>query len=483
MNFGELSMSNSIKSSSNIKIENFGVINQANLDIASLTVFIGPNSCGKSFAAKLIHCLSLTPDEDISEIGLRHVFDSFENLRENKETQVFELINEIGNYIKTNPTINSEPLKIPIEKIELVINEGIIVYFAEIISEMISNQFEEELDDLINFNKDFFKIKIRNNELIKKTNEDLVLDVSKIRVNSDEKPKNNERLLMPVQADEENFIFNIESMLLDKNHLDDFSIFLLFYQTIGLNIFREILLENSFYVPAERSELTLDKKLLTRKIQNKSDISKNQSEVLANILNINSSEKSVFYEIACDLERELSNVIVDIDDTSVFNTVIYENSHTHDEISSKLLSTSIHELSILILYLKYVLKKGDLLIIEEPEAHLHPANQMLLVKYFTKAINNGLKILITTHSDYMISQIDNMINLSNVSEEKLNELNYTKGDILDFRDVNIYNFKRNPDETYNAEKVIIQNDGFIEDNFSKIADELYDETISIRNSS
>lgn len=475
-------MSN-IKNNSNIKIENFGVINNADLDISPLTVFIGPNSCGKSFAAKLIHCLSLTPDEDISEIGLKHVFDSFDNLRENNKTQVFELINEINNYIGTNPTINSEPLKIPFEKIDLIIEEGIIVYFSEIISEMIKNQFEEELDDLINFNKNFFKIKIRNNELIKKTNEDLVLDVGKVVITSDEKPENNEKLLMQVQSDGKNFNFNIESMLLDKNRLGDFSIFLLFYQTIGLNIFREVLLENSFYIPAERSEIIIDKKLLSRKIQNKSDISKNQSEVLANLLNIDSNKRGIYYDIACELEKNLSSIIVDIDETNVFNNVVYENSETHKNIPSRLLSTSIHELSIFILYLKYVLNEGDLLIIEEPEAHLHPANQRLLIKYFVKLINKGLKILITTHSDYMISQIDNMINLSNMSEEDLNKLNYTKEDILNFKDVNIYNFKENPDKTYNTEKIIILEDGFVEDNFSKIANELYDETIIIRNSS
>ena len=140
-------------------------------------------------------------------------------------------------------------------------------------------------------------------------------------------------------------------------------------------------------------------------------------------------------------------------------------------------------MSILILYLKYVLNEGDLLIIEEPEAHLHPANQRLLVKYFVKAINNGLKILITTHSDYIISQIDNMINLNSIHQDKLNDLNYVAEDILDFKDISIYNFKKNSDGTFNSEKIIINENGFIEDNFSKIADELYEETIFIRNSS
>ena len=457
----------------NIKIENFGPIKEVDLDICPLTVFMGPNNSGKSFAAKLIHCLSLNTEEDISEIGLKYVFDS---LKENNKTQVFDFINEIRNYIKTNPTINSEPLKIPIEKIDLVINEGIIVYFSEIITDMIKSQFEEELNDLINFNKDFFKINIGNCELIKKINDDLILDVGKTVLNSDESPKSNGKLLMRVRSDNENLIFNIESMLLDKNNLEDFSIFLLFYQTIGLNIFREVLLENSFYIPSERSELVIDKKLLTRKIQNKSDISKNQSEVLANILNIDSAKKGIFYDIACDLEREFSNIIVDVDDTSVFNSVIYKNSDTREEISSKLVSTSIHELSILILYLKYVLKKGDLLIIEEPEVHLHPADQLILVKYFAKAINKGLKILITTHSDYIIEKFNNLIRLGNCKSEVFAELDYDEECVLNYEDVAIHNFKKNDNYSYKSNIVDVNFTGFSDENFSQVIDELYDES-------
>ena len=461
---------------SNIKIKNFGPIKEANIDISPLTIFIGPNSCGKSFAAKLIHCLSLTPDEDILEIGLKHVADSFKNLNGNNKIQVMELVDEINNYLKTNPTINSEPLKIPIEKIDNLVYEGIIVYLSEIISEMITDQFGEELDDLISFNKDFFKINIRNNELFKKTNEKLIVNVGTISIISDKEPKDGEEILMHVHTDDENFIFNIESLLLNKTSLDDFTIFLLFYQKIGLSIFKSILLENSFYIPAERSELIIDKKLLTRKIQNKSDVSKNQSEVLANILNIDSSKKSIFYNLACELEKEFSNISIGIDDSNIFNSISFKNTQTNKIMSSKLLSTSLHEISIFILYLKYVLKEGDLLIIEEPEAHIHPKLQRILAKYFVRAINQGLKIILTTHSDYIIEQFNNFIRLGTVNEEIIGYLNFTDQDILNYEDINIYHFKKDADYNFITYPLEINSTGFNEENFSEVIESLYDES-------
>ena len=92
-------------------------------------------------------------------------------------------------------------------------------------------------------------------------------------------------------------------------------------------------------------------------------------------------------------------------------------------------------------------------------------------------------MILTTHSEYITYQLNNLIRLNLISDEKLKDLNFNKEDILDYNDLSIYNFKEVSDNMFVTDKVEIDETGFVEENFSEIADNLYDETISISNSS
>ena len=144
-----------------------------------------------------------------------------------------------------------------------------------------------------------------------------------------------------------------------------------------------------------------------------------------------------------------------------------------------MLSTSIHEMALLSIYLKYVVKKDDLLIIEEPEAHLHPKNQRILVKYIVRAVNNGLKVMLTTHSDYVIEQFNNFIRLHRIDSTGLDEFDYTHEEVLYHEDISIYTFKKASKKQFIAEKLDINETGFDEETFTPISEELYDESDKI----
>jgi predicted ATPase len=48
-------------------------------------------------------------------------------------------------------------------------------------------------------------------------------------------------------------------------------------------------------------------------------------------------------------------------------------------------------------------KKGSLIIIENPEGHIHPKGQAALMELMTKAVAGGMQIIIESHSDHIIN--------------------------------------------------------------------------------
>jgi predicted ATPase len=86
--------------------------------------------------------------------------------------------------------------------------------------------------------------------------------------------------------------------------------------------------------------------------------------------------------------------------------------HSKFDIPLHLASSSARGLSDLYFFLKHVARKDQLLIIDEPESHLDTANQIEMARLLARCVNNGLKVLITTHSDYLIKEFNNLIMLN-----------------------------------------------------------------------
>src|SRR5947209_10674831 len=69
----------------------------------------------------------------------------------------------------------------------------------------------------------------------------------------------------------------------------------------------------------------------------------------------------------------------------------------------------VKELSPLVLYLRYLAKPGELLIIDEPEMNLHPEAQVKIIEFLAMLVKAGLRVLITTHTPYMLDHLSNLI--------------------------------------------------------------------------
>ncbi len=75
-------------------------------------------------------------------------------------------------------------------------------------------------------------------------------------------------------------------------------------------------------------------------------------------------------------------------------------------------SSTVKSLFGLWFYLENQARYGDLLMIDEPELNIHPENQLKMARLLTRLVNAGLNVVISTHSDYMVREFNNLLMLS-----------------------------------------------------------------------
>ena len=104
-------------------------------------------------------------------------------------------------------------------------------------------------------------------------------------------------------------------------------------------------------------------------------------------------------------------------------------------------SSSVRSLLDVGFYLRHVAKAGDLLIVDEPELNLHPENQRRVARLFARLVNLGVKVFLTTHSDYIVKELNTLIML-NYDEPYLKQIaereGYESSEILAAEKVKVY---------------------------------------------
>ncbi len=143
-------------------------------------------------------------------------------------------------------------------------------------------------------------------------------------------------------------------------------------------------------------------------------------------------------------------------------------------------SSMIGELAPLDIYLRYgLVTPRDVLVIEEPEAHLHPEKQARLAELLAALVNNmKLSLLITTHSDVLLAKIGNLVAVSTLPPEEAEKLGYSRDRILKPEQVAVYHFKPTGEGAI-VEQVPVSEEGIPDDAFRRVVEDLYRETMDI----
>ena len=119
----------------------------------------------------------------------------------------------------------------------------------------------------------------------------------------------------------------------------------------------------------------------------------------------------------------------------------YTPKGTRSKLTMVESSSSARALLDLSFYLSCIAEKGDLLMIDEPELSLHPENQRRIARLFARLVNIGVKVFITTHSDYIVKELNTLImlnhdkpHLKRVAEEN----GYQDSELINADQVKVY---------------------------------------------
>lgn len=91
---------------------------------------------------------------------------------------------------------------------------------------------------------------------------------------------------------------------------------------------------------------------------------------------------------------------------------VYRPKDWQNDLALANASSMVSELAPVVLYLRHIVKPGNVLIVEEPESHLHPAMQVEFMRQLSALVNAGIKVIVTTHSEWLLEELANIVQRS-----------------------------------------------------------------------
>jgi len=123
---------------------------------------------------------------------------------------------------------------------------------------------------------------------------------------------------------------------------------------------------------------------------------------------------------------------------------------------------------------------SDVLVVEEPEAHLHPENQTKLAKHIIRFVKKGTHVMIITHGVFFLEQLSMFVRMSKISSTERNRLGFDNGDFINSSDVAPYVFKPEAKGGHSIHELNHSADeGIWQDEFINVTESMYAKDVKI----
>ena len=183
-------------------------------------------------------------------------------------------------------------------------------------------------------------------------------------------------------------------------------------------------------------------------------------------------------DFAKDLEDQvLGGAVRQVRGETGYPIFSYRPQGWKDDLPLMRTSSMVSELAPVVLYVRHLVQPGNVLIIEEPEAHLHPGMQAVFARELARLVHAGVRIILTTHSEWFVEQIGNLVRLSELPEDRRADI--AGADVALTSDqvgVWLFTTKKRPKGSVVEEVTLDPDTGLFPTGYDEVSEALYNES-------
>lgn len=501
-----------------ISVTNFGPIASGTVDLRPLTVFVGPSNTGKTYLAILIYALHRTlegfPRLPIMYHGRSHFWRDLryeESLAQATDVKEKELLNVLEKLDVEGRSFKFSSLPESVrDQVQAALKD------REILGEEIRTELKrcfdiESVSDLVRVSGHPEGIKVSLNV----SEEDrrlwhFRLGISESGITTDGQIEK-DMVLLPKgrstsKLSPDRLIRQFRRVIKEGLEVDSPGRSLYIVEEL-LELLFEMAVPSSrrggtHYLPAARSGVMQSHRVIASSLVARSTRAGLErfpelptlSGVMADFM-----QRLILYEeqrppnkpmnlLADALEREAlaGQIRTSRPSSGGYPEFVYRPQETKKHIRLSRASSMVSELAPIVLFLRGAVRYGDILIIEEPEAHLHPAAQTQMAVTLARIVRAGVRVVVTTHSDWLLKEIGNLmregeLELQNRIDEPASEESFSSA--LHPNEVGIWLFRKDKVSAGSTVEEIPfdRSEGVEPQDYEDVAEALYNRSANLQN--
>lgn len=429
-----------------LNIDYLGTVKSARIDLSKkLILFCGRNSTGKTYVSYILHAF-LTDGKIFKLDSAEHIASQ---IRENRSFLIEK--NMIDEWLSKNCK-------------EVMNQLGSVFAISDSTKEKLFSDFNLSVE----FSDSEYQAVIANTAInAQMTDGQYVWKI--------EKKAGDEQVRVECNVDDSNIItsdsFRLANLLCD-----------IFRDlTLGKNSGVRMLTVERNSIYTFKTELSLSRNELIDRIQSQSD--KSELDIF-DIINRSSRRYPLAVRGSLKVANDLENVqkaespyaeVSRLIEEDILGGEVSMTKNGDVEFRSKsmqkskrlpfhLSSSIVKTMASLVIYLRHMARPSDTLIIDEPEMNFHPDVQVVLARIFAVLVNKGLKVVVSTHSDYIIREFNNLIMAGAIAAkgdmESVTSLGYTQDMLIRQNEISVLLFKLIKKKAVNTVPLEIDDEGF-----------------------